>query len=423
MAQENIIQFEFRKVDDLLPYARNARTHNDAQVAQLAASIVEWGWTNPILADETGIVAGHGRLAAARLLYGQGKTIRLPSGSEVPAGSVPVLDVTGWSPSQRRAYVLADNQLALNAGWDDDMLKEELKALLEDGFDLNLVGMDDADVRLAPKPTDVDADPQLDKLEELRAQWGTELGQVWQVGRHRLACGDCTDALVVASLLGNERPHLMVTDPPYGIEYDAKWRDAALGGPVGGRATGAVANDNVADWRYAWSLFPGDVAYVWHAPGPLQASVLASLEACDFVARNHIIWAKSSLVIGRGHYHHQHEPCWYAVRKNATGHWHGDRKQSTIWTIPKPQKSETGHSTQKPVECMERPIRNNSLPGDLVYEPFCGSGTTIIACERSGRTCRAIELNPAYVAVALQRFKEATGLEPVLLGGTDGVDA
>jgi DNA modification methylase len=420
MAQENIIQFEFRKVDDLLPYARNARTHNDAQVAQLAASIVEWGWTNPILADETGIVAGHGRLAAARLLYGQGKTIRLPSGSDVPAGSVPVLDVTGWSPSQRRAYVLADNQLALNAGWDDDMLKEELKALLEDGFDLNLVGMDDADVRLAPEPTDVDADPQLDKFEELRAQWGTELGQVWQVGRHRLACGDSTDALVVASLLGNERPHLMVTDPPYGVEYDAEWRQAAgIGGA--GAAVGKVMNDDRADWRDAWALFPGDVAYVWHAM-KTQHSVACSLIESALEIRAEIVWAKSAFVISQGLYHSQHESCFYAVRKGGNGHWAGDRKQSTLWTIPKPRKSETGHSTQKPVECMERPIRNNSLPGDLVYEPFCGSGTTIIACERSGRTCRAIELNPAYVAVALQRFKEATGVEPVLLGGSDGVD-
>jgi DNA modification methylase len=416
------IQYKFRPIDELLPYARNARTHNDAQVAQLAASIVEWGWTNPILADETGIVAGHGRLAAARLLYGQGKTIRLPSGSDVPAGCVPVLDVTGWSPAQRRAYVLADNQLALNAGWDDDMLKEELQALLEDGFDINLVGMDDADVRLAPEPTDVDADPQLDKLEELRAKWGTEVGQVWQLGRHRLACGDCTDALVVASLLGNERPHLMVTDPPYGVEYDASWRqEAGIGGI--GAAVGKVMNDDRADWRDAWALFPGDVAYVWH--GDKQSVDLAhQLEENKFVLRNLIVWGKSSLVIGRGDYHSQHEPCWYAVRKGGTGHWAGDRKQTTLWEIDKPRKSETGHSTQKPVECMERPIRNNSLPGDLVYEPFNGSGTTIIACERSGRSCRAIELNPAYVAVALQRFKDATGVEPVLVvGDSDALDS
>ncbi len=412
-----------RPVADLLPYARNARTHSAAQVAQIAASILEWGWTNPVLADATGVVAGHGRLAAARLLYDQGKTLALPSGDALPHGMVPVLDVTGWTPAQRRAYVLADNQLALNAGWDDGMLAAELRALEEDGFDLDLTGFDDVAVRLAPEETDVDAEPQEDKLEALRAQWQTELGQVWQLGRHRLVCGDCTDALVVASLLGNERPHLMVTDPPYGIEYDAKWRDAALGGPVGGRATGAVANDNVADWRDAWSLFTGDIAYVWHA-GIKTHEVADSLLACGFVLRAQIVWCKSHFAIGRGDYHPQHEPLWYAVRKGSTGHWQGDRKQSTTWQIDKPRKSETGHSTQKPVECMERPIRNNSAAGDLIYEPFCGSGTTIIACERSGRTARAIELSPAYVAVTLQRFKDATGVEPVLVvGGIDGVDA
>lgn len=170
-----------RPVADLLPYARNARTHSAAQVAQIAASILEWGWTNPVLADATGVVAGHGRLAAARLLYDQGKTLALPSGDALPHGMVPVLDVTGWTPAQRRAYVLADNQLALNAGWDDGMLAAELRALVEDGFDLDLTGFDDVAVRLAPEETDVDAEPQEDKLEALRAQWQTEVGQ--EIGR------------------------------------------------------------------------------------------------------------------------------------------------------------------------------------------------------------------------------------------------
>jgi DNA modification methylase len=169
-----------------------------------------------------------------------------------------------------------------------------------------------------------------------------------------------------------------------------------------------VLNDDRADWRDAWALFPGDVAYVWHAD--LRArEVVESLEACEFQMRAQIVWAKDQLAMSRGHYHFQHEPCWYAVRKGATGHWSGDRKQSTLWEIPKPRKSETGHSTQKPVECMKRPIENNSKPGDYVYEPFSGSGTTIIAAEMAGRKCLAIELNPAYVDVAVMRWQTFTG--------------
>jgi DNA modification methylase len=208
----------------------------------------------------------------------------------------------------------------------------------------------------------------------------------------------------------------MVTDPPYGVEYDASWRDDRTG-KIGatGTATGKVLNDDIADWREAWALFPGDVAYVWHAD--LRArEVVQSLEATGFSMRAQIIWAKNQLAMSRGHYHFQHEPCWYAVRKNATGHWNGDRKQTTLWQIDKPRKSETGHSTQKPVECMKRPIENNSSPGQAVYEPFSGSGTTIIAGEMTGRCVHAIELNPAYVDVAVTRWQEFTGKTATLEG-------
>jgi DNA modification methylase len=182
-----------------------------------------------------------------------------------------------------------------------------------------------------------------------------------------------------------------------------------------GGARGKVENDDIADWSDAWALFPGDVAYVWHA-GNKAHIVAESLLASALEIRAQIVWAKSQHVISRGHYHPQHEPCWYAVRKGATGHWHGDRKQTTLWSIPKPQKSETGHSTQKPIECMKRPIENNSAPGDLVYEPFSGSGTTIIAAEMTGRKCRAIELNPAYVDIAVRRWQDFTGKLATLEG-------
>ncbi len=229
------------------------------------------------------------------------------------------------------------------------------------------------------------------------------------------ACGDSTVAANVETLLGGGMPHLMVTDPPYGVEYDADWRNHALrtdGSPANGRAIGAVENDDKADWRDAWALFSGDVAYVWHAD--CKSHVVAeSLIACGFDLRAQVIWGKSQLVIGRGHYHPKHEPCWYAVRRGATGHWHGDRKQTTLWDIDKPRKSETGHSTQKPVTCMRRPIENNSAPGDGVYEPFSGSGTTIIAAEQTGRRCYAMELSPQYVDVAVRRWQQFTGKDAV----------
>jgi DNA modification methylase len=186
-------------------------------------------------------------------------------------------------------------------------------------------------------------------------------------------------------------------------------------GKIGGRALGKVQNDDRADWREAWALFPGDVAYVWHSSvhiGEVQESLLAA----GLVVRSHLVWAKSQMVIGRGHYHYQHEPCWYAVRKGKTSHWAGDRSQTSVWKIDKQQKSETGHSTQKPVECMRRPIENSSSPGQAVYEPFCGSGATIIAAAMTGRACHAIELSPAYVDVGVKRWQDFTGEAAVLDG-------
>jgi DNA modification methylase len=214
----------------------------------------------------------------------------------------------------------------------------------------------------------------------------------------------------------------MVTDPPYGVEYDANWRnlaDRANGKPIGDRAVGAVENDARADWTDAWRLFPGEVAYVWHADtfSPLVAD---SLARCGFEIRRLIVWAKSQLVISRGHYHSQHETCWYTVKKGGTGHWQGDRKQTALWAIDKPRKSETGHSTQKPVECMRKPIENNSAIGDGVYEPFSGSGTTLIAAEQTGRRCYAMEVAPKYVDVAVRRWQQYTGKKAVR--ESDGVE-
>lgn len=388
---------ELMPLDRLVPYARNSRTHSDEQVAQIAASINEWGWTIPVLVDEAGtLIAGHGRIMAARKLG---------------LKEVPAMTAMGWTEAQKKAYVIADNKLALNAGWDLDALKVELADLGELGFDVGLTGFGDDELAdlLAEEtegltdPDDVPAPPDDPVSVE---------GDVWVMGNHRIICGSSTDAHTVEKLLGPVKPHLMVTDPPYGVEYDASWREkSGLAGK--GSAKGKVLNDDKADWREAWALFPGDVAYVWHADKK-SPEVAGSLTSCDFTMRNLIIWAKGTMVISRGDYHHQHEPCWHAVRNKKTGHYCGDRKQTTLWQIPKPMKSETGHSTQKPVECMKRPIENNSSPGQAVYEPFSGSGTTIIAGEMTGRHVYAIELNPAYVDVAVKRWQEFTGKDAVL---------
>jgi DNA modification methylase len=392
---------ERRTVASLVPYARNARTHSAEQVDQIAASIREWGWTVPILVDETGsIIAGHGRVMAAKKLG---------------LRDVPCMVASGWSEAQRRAYVLADNKLTINAGWDDDILKIELGELKDLDFDIGLTGFDEAELAsLLADKTDGLTDP--DETPEAPAVPVSELGDVWSLGNHRIVCGSSTDADVVIKLLGPVKPHLMVTDPPYGVEYDADWRNKAIradGSAADGRAIGKVLNDDNADWSEAWSLFPGDVAYVWHS-GLFAGTVADSLTACGFKLRSQVVWSKQQFAIGRGDYHWQHEPCWYAVKEGKVGHYDGGRKQSTLWQIDNPKKSETGHSTQKPVECMKRPIENNSSPGQAVYEPFSGSGTTIIAGEMTGRHVYAVELSAAYVDVAVTRWQAFTGQDATL---------
>lgn len=238
----------------------------------------------------------------------------------------------------------------------------------------------------------------------------TRLGDVWQLGPHRLICGDATSPADVAVALDGATPHLMVTDPPYGVEYRPEWRAKAW---RGAHAVGQVLNDDRADWREAWALFPGDVAYVWH--GALNGSIVqASLEVAGFRVRSQIIWDKGRLIISRGHYHWRHEPCWYAVRKNRTARWTGDRRQMTVWPIAH-RRSETGHATQKPLEAMRRPILNHSRPGDAVYDPFLGSGTTLIAAEETGRVFYGLELNPAHVDLAIARWEGLTGRTATLL--------
>jgi DNA modification methylase len=390
------------QVSDIVPYSRNSRTHSQQQITQIAASITQFGFTNPVLVDADNVlIAGHGRLAAAQHL---GLT------------ELPAIVLDGLSDTQKQALRIADNQLATTASWDFDLLRAELMDIRDTGFDLSVIGFgDDELAALFAAPTPGLTDP--DDVPEAPAEPITQPGEVWLLGRHRLVCGDATSEVDVALCLGAVRPHLMVTDPPYGVDYDPDWRNRALradGSPVGARAIGLVENDERIDWRDAWLLSPADVAYVWHA-GRHASEVQASLEAAQFEIRCQIIWAKDRFVISRGNYHWQHEPCWYAVRN--TAHWAGDRSQSTLWEISH-QKSETGHSTQKPVECMRRPIENNSSPGQAVYDPFVGSGTTIIAAEMTGRACHAIEISPAYCDVTVLRWQQFTGQTATRPDGT-----
>ncbi len=381
-------------VDRLIPYARNPRK-NDTVVDQMCGAIREFGFRIPIVAKSDGtVVDGHLRLKAAQ---------------RMGLADVPVALADDLSEAQIKAFRLLANRSAAWADWDDDLLALEFHDLKDLGFDMVLTGFAPGEIAgfLADGTTGL-TDP--DDIPAVPEQPVTRTGDVWVLGAHRLVCGDCTDAAVVARALAAAKPHLMVTDPPYGVDYDPAWRNRA--GISTTTRTGAVLNDHRADWREAWALFPGDVAYVWH--GALHAATVAdSLLSAGFAIRAQIIWAKERLVMSRGHYHWQHEPCWYGVRRQ--GHWSGDRKQTTLWSIPsRDQDATTTHGTQKPVECMRRPMLNNSSPGQSVYEPFSGSGTTIIAAEITGRMCHAIEISPAYADVAVLRWQAFTGKDAVL---------
>lgn len=381
------------------PYDKNPRKISDKAVFKVANSIKAFGWQQPIVVDRHGsIIAGHTRYKAAQSL---GIT------------DVPVKVAEGLSDDEVKAYRLADNRTAEESRWDLDLLGTELRDL---DLDLSLTGFDPRELLALTGPTTGLGDE--DDVPEAPDSPKSKPGDLWLCGPHRVLCGDSTSADDVARLLGDCVPHLMVTDPPYGVDYDASWRNGIRrenGTIVSARAVGAVTNDHNADWGDAWALFPGDVAYIWHASSGTHI-VAGSLEVSGFDLRSLIIWAKNHIVIGRGHYHQKHEPCWYAVRKGAKGSWTGSRKESTVWNIDKPMKSETGHSTQKPVECMRRPMANNSKPSDAVYDPFLGSGTSLIAAETTGRVCYGLELEPKYVDVIVSRWETFTGQEAVLDG-------
>jgi DNA modification methylase len=383
---------EMRDIDQIIPYDKNPRV-NDGAVDAVVASIREFGWRQPIVVDGQGvIVVGHTRFKAAR---------------KMGLAQVPVHVATDLTPAQARAYRIADNQTATIADWDMDLLPLELADLRAMDVDLNLLGFDAEELaRLMGEGTDGLTDP--DDVPEPPANPITRPGDLWLLGEHRLLCGDATNADHVRRLLDGVVPFIMVTDPPYGVSYDPTWRHRT--GLNDSDRVGKVANDDRVDWTDAYRLFPGTVAYVWHA-ARFTAELATNLSQAGFAVRAQIIWRKTRFAIGRGHYHWQHEPCWYSVReKGGSAKWCGDRCQSTVWDIDgKDQDSQTRHGTQKPIACMERPVHNHGGKTDDLYDPFLGSGTTLIACERLGRRCFGLELDAAYCDVIATRWENFTG--------------
>ena len=388
-----VIKIPISKIKNAPYNPRKDLKPTDPEYVKIKQSIQEFDLVEPLVWNERSgnLVGGHQRL----------KVLKEEMGLTEVYVSVVNLD-----DKKEKSLNIALNKIS--GDWDLPQLKELLVGL-DDGLNLTLTGFDESELKKLidwdGKKGNVDEDEAPGVPEKPR----TKPGDLYLLGEHRLLCGDSTSAENVQRLLEKIIPNLMVTDPPYGVDYDANWRnvvDRANGKPFGAMAVGKVTNDTRSDWREAWALFPGNIAYVWHA-GRYAKNVQESLESCGFEIRNQIIWGKNNFAISRGDYHWQHEPCWYAVRKK--GDWTGDRSQTTLWQIDKPLKSETGHSTQKPVECMRRPIMNNSRIGDAVYDPFLGSGTTLIAAEKQERKCFGMEIDPAYCDVIVKRWENFTG--------------
>ncbi len=385
--------------EKLVPYARNARTHSEEQVAQIAASIVEFGFTNPILAGSDGvIVAGHGRLAAAQKLG---------------LDTVPVVVLDHLTPTQRRALIIADNRIAENAGWDDAMLRIELQSLQEDGFNLDITGFD-ADALaeiMAGEETTVDGQTDDDAVPDVSATLISRPGDVWELGNHRLVCGDATDPKSYELLMADAQADMVFTDPPYNVDYANSAKDKMRG------KDRPILNDNLGDGFYDFllaALTPmlercAGATYIAMSSSELD-TLQQTFRAAGGKWSTFIIWAKNTFTLGRADYQRQYEPILYGWPEGENRHWCGDRDQGDVWNIKKPRKNDL-HPTMKPVELVERAIRNSSRPGDIVLDPFGGSGTTLIAAEKTGRIGWLIELDPKYVDVIVRRWQDWSGQE------------
>ncbi len=384
-------------VEALIPYAKNSRTHDDAQVAQIAASIKEFGWTNPILVDgDKGIIAGHGRLMAARKL---GLT------------KVPVIELKDMTEAQKKAYVIADNKLAMNAGWDMDFLKLELQDLEDADFDLSLTGFDDKELDQLLAPPIEEGLTDEDAVPEVPEEPKTKLGDIYILGNHRLMCGDSCNIESVEKLTDG-LVDILVTDPPYNVAYEGKTKDALT-----------IQNDSMGDEQFRQFLRDafvaadavmkqGAVFYIWHADSE-GYNFRGACKDAGWKVRQCLIWQKDSMVMGRQDYHWKHEPCLYGWKDGAGHLWASDRKQTTLIECKRPKRNDI-HPTMKPVELMEYQILNNTKGQDIVLDLFGGSGSTMIAAEKTGRKARLMELDPKYCDVIVKRWEEFTGKKATL---------
>ena len=376
------MKVEMMGIDKLIPYARNSRTHSDEQVAQVAASIREFGFTNPVLIDaDGGIIAGHGRVLAARKLQ---------------LKEVPCIRLSYLTETQKKAYIIADNKLALNSGWDDELLKLELDELKLEGFELELTGfsLDEIDALspelIEPGLTDEDYVP------EVQPEPISKLGDVWILGKHRVMCGDSTSVDAVETLMDGQKADMVFTDPPYGVDYKGINNDDR--GGLEELLRGAFGN-------FLAVAKSGASIYVFHSDR--CADIFHKVFREFFHFSSMIIWAKNSLTLSQTDYQSQHEPCLYGWMDNGTHSWHSDRKETSLWRFDKERVE--GHTTPKPVELVAKAISNSSKGGDSVIDLFGGSGSTLIACEKTGRESRLMELDPKYVDVIVRRWQEFTG--------------
>lgn len=391
------LRVETLSVETLIPYARNSRTHSEEQVAQIAGSIREFGFTNPVLIDaNNGIIAGHGRVMAARKL---GLT------------EVPCIRLGHLTESQRRAYVIADNKLALNAGWDEELLKLELVGLQEEGFDLDLTGFSTDEIAALLAVTTVEGNTDPDDVPEPPADPVSVPGDLWIMGKHRLLCGDSTSIDALNRLCENQLVDLWLTDPPYNVAYEGKTKEALK-----------IKNDAMADEDFRQFLRdcyvaadavmkPGAVFYIWHADSE-GFNFRGAAKDAGWKVRQCLIWEKQTMVMGRQDYHWKHEPCLYGWKEGAGHLWASDRKQTTLLKFDRPSRN-AEHPTMKPVALFEYQLLNNTKGGDIVLDSFGGSGTTLIAAERNGRVARLVELDPKYCDVIVKRWQDFTGKKAI----------
>ncbi len=403
----NVQQIE---LEQLVPYARNARTHSESQVAQIAGSIAEFGFVNPVLVGgDNIIIAGHGRVMAAKKLSLQ---------------TVPTIKLDHLTENQRRALVIADNKIAENAGWDEELLRLELQNLADEDFDLDLLGFDDVELDDLLASLDDDEAAALDEnIPEVQENPVSRTGDIWIMGEHRLLCGDSTSEADMKKLMAGELADMVFTDPPYNVNYGdtAKDKLRSKGGAKAGRK---IMNDNLGDDFEAF-LTAACKNMLAHTKGALYICMSSSeLDTLQSAFRNaggkwstFIIWAKNTFTLGRSDYQRQYEPILYGWKDGNDRYWCGARDQGDVWFYNKPQKNDL-HPTMKPVDLVVRGIKNSSKTLDIVLDPFGGSGSTLIAAEHTGRQARLIELDPKYVDVIVRRWQEMTGLQATL-SGTD----